>query len=106
MLLITLLQTLLDEANKIDMPFPIFLKLSSWAERDRNFERWLYQEVRNQFNISKYVTAQWLQRKSCILLLDSFDEIAEPLRYKCLQSINAFYQKHQTPIVITCRKHI
>lgn len=104
-LLLDLTRHLLDEAQHDERrPIPVIFNLSSWAKRHPSLERWLVQELRDQYGLSRRFAQQWHQENKILPLLDGLDEVAEPQRKSCVAAINTFMQEYGAEGIVVCSR--
>jgi len=104
--------TLLDLARKLigkaeqDIsiePIPVVFNLSSWGNSKSLFD-WLTKELSEKYQIPKKIGEAWLEQNRLLPLLDGFDEIAEPHRQNCINSINEFIGAYGLPGMVVCSR--
>lgn len=104
-LLLDLTRTLLAQAEHDQRhPLPVVFNLTSWAQQRWPLERWLVQELRNQYGVSQRLAQQWLHANGILPLLDGLDEVATPYRSACVEAINTFCQEHGTEGIVVCSR--
>jgi hypothetical protein len=103
-LLLSLAMWLVEQAQQdLTQPFPILLRLSSWAAKRLPLEEWACEQMAQVYNIAHQVCKQWLQQERIILLLDECDDMKEEMRADCLAAVNAYHHAHLVPLVVCCR---
>jgi energy-coupling factor transporter ATP-binding protein EcfA2 len=104
-LLLDLARTLLDQAERDERcPLPVVFNLSSWAQQRLPLERWLVQELRDQYGVGRRLAQQWVRANAILPLLDGLDEVAAPQRAGCVQAINTFCREHGTEGIVVCSR--
>lgn len=104
-LLLDLARHLLEEARRDETrPIPVIFNLSSWAQQRPPLDKWLVQELRDQYSLSKRFAQQWLKENIVLPLLDGLDEVAEPQRAGCVATINSFMQEHGAEGIVVCSR--
>ncbi len=81
---------------------PVVFNLSSWARKLQTIEKWLVQELQEQYYVSKALGETWIRSEALILLLDGLDEVQADQRNDCVQALNLFMQNHGTTEVVVC----
>jgi eukaryotic-like serine/threonine-protein kinase len=104
-ILLKLLKQLIDDFDKDqDRLLPVLFHLSSWTERQENFDDWLVNELKIQYKISPEYGIKFIQKQELILLLDGFDEINVKYRIKCIQKLNDFIDKYGLTEIVMCSR--
>ena len=85
------------------LPLPVIVNLSTWANRQLPLEEWLIQEAAISYDVPCKPLAQWMQQDQLLPLLDGLDEIPEDARPACINTINAFQETHLVPLVVCSR---
>ncbi|HEY6251561.1 MAG TPA: NACHT domain-containing protein, partial [Candidatus Angelobacter sp.] len=101
---ITLLELARDLITRAEQdttkPVPVVLNLSSWQARDKKFEEWVVRELNSKYRVMISIAHNWIKSVDLVLLLDGLDEVAQPLRVDCAESINRFLLEGQIGIAI------
>ncbi|WP_069470896.1 NACHT domain-containing protein [Candidatus Marithrix sp. Canyon 246] len=91
-------QELIDKAkNNIQKPVPIILYLADWDTRFASFEDWLKHELILVGLPENNIEADFkllVHGKTCVFLLDGFDNLPPQQRMDRLASINSFIHKY------------
>ncbi len=56
-------------------PIPVVFNLSSWVEKQLPLEKWLIEELRDNYQVPKAWSKPWIERQELTLLLDGLDEV-------------------------------
>jgi hypothetical protein len=102
--LLTLARDLLPEPEDVEAPVPIVLLLSRWT--GGGFRDWVISELEVLYRIRRSVTAQFLEEGGVTLILDGLDEVAPPMRERCVRAIDHFMSADECPlagVVVSCR---
>lgn len=103
-LLLELTRVLLKRADEtLAEPTPVVFNLSSWGQNKTPLEKWLVEELRIRYNISKNLAQNWIKQDDLLLLLDGLDEVHLAHRDACVEAINQFHQEHHIPLVVCSR---
>lgn len=106
-LLVDLAQELLQQAQQNqNMPFPVVLNLSTWANTQQPLEQWLAEELLLQYRVPRRLTATWINTDQLFPLLDGLDEVKDTARATCIEAINHYNQRHLLPLAVCCRSEI
>lgn len=84
--LLKLAEYLVDRDTRV----PIYLNLFSWAAGSQPFHKWLYDEIRNQYDILLNEAKDLVEGNYLILLLDGFDEVPFNFREYLVRSLTRF----------------
>jgi transcriptional regulator with XRE-family HTH domain len=85
-------------------PMPVVFHLASWAAERRPLARWLVDELRRRYGVSRRLGERWIADEQVLPLLDGLDEVADRHRDACVAAINLFRRDHgQLPMVVCCR---
>ena len=104
-LLLQLARQLLDRAEKDkDQPIPVVANLGPWATRGQPLATWLPDELFFLYSIPHKASEAWLRQDKLILLLDGFDEVADPSRAGCAAEINAYRHDHGSAGIVVCSR--
>ncbi len=103
--LLELARELIARAEKhINLPVPVVLTLSKWADKRRSITDWVVDELISTYQVSASFARTLMAKEQMLLLLDGLDEVSTEFRGLCLQALNQFSQEHgQTEIAITSR---
>lgn len=94
---------LLDAEADIREPVPVVLNLSTWAQKMKPLDEWIFEEMWRQYGLGKRVTRIWLAHDHLTLLLDGLDEVRPAARDACVKAINNFREDHDAGIVVCSR---
>jgi hypothetical protein len=104
-LLLDLARTLIARAQEDEThPIPVVFNLSSWAQQRQPLEKWLVQELREQYGAGKHLAKDWVEQRAILPLLDGLDEVAAPHRAACVDAINAYCREHSPEGVVVCSR--
>jgi hypothetical protein len=87
-------------------PIPVYLNLSIWNDKDRNFHDWLIESICHDgfYQIDESVVRFWLENHGIVLLLDGLDEVADKSQASCLNAMVEFRKQHgSTRLILCCR---
>ena len=84
--LLKLAEYLVDRDTRV----PIYLNLFSWAAGSQPFHKWLYDEIRNQYDVLLNEAKDLVEGNYLILLLDGFDEVPFNFREYLVRSLTRF----------------
>ncbi|SFM53998.1 DUF4062 domain-containing protein [Nitrosomonas communis] len=88
-----------------NLPIPVVFNLSSWYSQDLTIQRWLTQEFKNLYQVSKSTVEGWIKNQELLLLFDGLDEVKAEFREDCVRAINQFMQEYgMTELVVCCRR--
>ncbi|MGC9505401.1 MAG: NACHT domain-containing protein, partial [Baaleninema sp.] len=88
----------------IALASPVVFNLSSWSNKQQNFDRWLVSELNSKYQVGKETAKTWVKEQKLLLLLDGLDEVTLNSREACVDAINEFCQKYgQTELVVCSR---
>lgn len=88
----------------LSQPIPVVINLSSWGRKPQPIEKWLIQELKEKYKVSKSLGKTWVKTESLILLLDGLDEVKSEQRNACIQALNRFMaSQNTTELVVCCR---
>lgn len=82
---------------------PVLLPLSSWAVKRLSLQDWLAEQIATLYNMSPYMSLQWVQTQQFLPLLDGLDEMEEAARPLCITAINTYHREHLGPLVVCSR---
>lgn len=119
-LMLQLTQELLKVAESDeDQPFPVVCYLSPWptsqprggragrerpVEQQPSLQEWIISQLKDEYKVPPRVASSWLETRSLVLLFDGLNEVVEPYRKQCVDSINEFVSEYDsTPVVVLCR---
>lgn len=106
-LLLELARYLVEQAfQDPTQPLPIFIPLSSWAQKRLPLQDWLIEQVAFLYDVHQDLSRQWLQAQHILPLLDGLDEMEESARPACIEAINAYHRGllgHLRPLVVCSR---
>lgn len=104
-LLLELARSLLDEAAYDErQPMPVVFNLSSWAQQHLPLERWLVQELRDQYGVGRRLAQEWIEQRAILPLLDGLDEVTAPRRAACVEAINTFRREQGSEGLVVCSR--
>lgn len=107
-LLLKLAEGLIEQTEvNLSRPIPIVLNLSSWAkspDQQPSIERWLVQELQDQYRVPQKIGEQWVKDEQLLLLLDGLDEVRSEVRDACVQALNNFTQAYIATGVVICSR--
>lgn len=105
-MLLHLAQTLVRQAEQEEThPFPVILRLSSWAEQQSALEDWMIDQLALTYDVSQKLSAQWVRNGQILPLLDGLDEVNASSRSACIAALNTYHQEHLlVPLVICSRR--
>lgn len=104
-ILLKLLEVLIQQIeNDLNQQFPVVFNLSSWTNKQKNFDQWLVQELTSKYELNKPLAQSWVKEQQLILLLDGFDEVQKKYRQDCVQKINIFRQAHGLTEIVICSR--
>jgi eukaryotic-like serine/threonine-protein kinase len=104
-LLLELARDLLTHAERDEHhPIPVIFPLSSWAEHHGPLDRWLVDELHNQYGVPRKIATAWIHDDQVLPLLDGLDEVAQDYRTACVEAINAFRQEHGLVSMVVCSR--
>ena len=78
----------------IQAPFPVFLHLSSWQNKQKTIFEWAIEIIQSELDLSGEKVRQLLGKQNLILFFDGLDEVDIKLRQKCVQEINKFRKEN------------
>lgn len=103
-LLLHLVGELLQRAESDpDLPIPIILNLSSWAEKKLALVDWFCEQCALIYSIPKRNSASWIASDQILFLLDGLDEVEASVRPACIEAINLYREEHLVPLVVCSR---
>lgn len=104
-LLLQLAKSLIALAEQIsDLPVPVILVLSSWADGCKPISEWVVQELRDKYQVPPVVGQQMVANHQVILLLDSLDEVETTAQGACVHCLNEFVQGNRTLGTVVCSR--
>ena len=105
-LLLELLRELLRRAEEnAQHPLPAFFHLAGWAVKRQPLDAWLVDELHDKYQVPVPVGRSWVEAGQLLPLLDGLDEVAQPYRSACIDTINHYYQEHSAAsLVVSSRK--
>jgi hypothetical protein len=83
---------------------PVVLNLASWARERQPLDVWLAQELRDSYGVPPRIARAWIKSDALALLLDGLDEVAEPHRAACVETVNAYRQEHGLVPLVVCSR--
>ncbi|MBE9036214.1 NACHT domain-containing protein [aff. Roholtiella sp. LEGE 12411] len=105
---ITLLQLareLIEPAKEdVRLPMPVVLNLSSWKRQRQTLNKWLIEELNNEYDVPREIGERWISKDKLLLLLDGLDEIREDIRIDCVEALNRFRKKHKHTNIVVCSR--
>ncbi|HEX7182095.1 MAG TPA: DUF4062 domain-containing protein [Thermoanaerobaculia bacterium] len=103
--LLRLLRGLASEAERDpDSPVPVYLDLSSWAERRGSLADWLAREINERYRFDPDTARQWVRDRQLLPLLDGLDEVERECRSDCVDAIHGFLTSHgENGVAVACR---
>src|SRR5215470_70591 len=63
----------------------------------------MVEQIAQTYDIPHKVSEAWVQDEQILPLLDGLDEMEEAARPACIAAINAYHQRHLTPLVVCSR---
>ena len=104
--LLALVEQILDSLEPTSPAHvPVVFNLSSWAEKRLPLEKWLVEELRRNYEVSRKLAETWVADEVLGLFLDGLDEVASEARIGCVAAINAYRNEHgSVPICVCCRR--
>lgn len=94
---------LLAAEHDYTLPLPVVFNLSSWSIK-QSIADWLVQQLQIQYQVSKDIGKNWLQKQQLLLMLDGLDEVSVLHRDACVVALNHFSLEYgQTDMVVTSR---
>jgi eukaryotic-like serine/threonine-protein kinase len=101
--LLEIARELLERAEKDqDQQIPVVFNLSTWPVRRLNLTDWLIEELHTSYNVPRRIGSLWLASRDILPLLDGLDEVAEPYRAQCVETINHFMREYGLIRVAVC----
>jgi hypothetical protein len=80
----------------------VVFNLSTWPVRRLNLTDWLIEELHTSYNVPRRIGSLWLASRDILPLLDGLDEVAEPYRAQCVETINHFMREYGLIRVAVC----
>ena len=85
-------------------PIPVVFNLSSWTKQRQTIEKWLTEELKEQYGVPKLLSQLWIEREQMILLLDGLDEVKAEYRNTCVRALNNFVATHSMTEMVVCSR--
>lgn len=94
---------LLEALDNINAQIPIIIELSKWEKTNESFNKWITNQIHQEYQTAQRISQKWLEENQVCLLLDGLDEVNSSSRDECAIAINEFQKEYSTPLVICCR---
>jgi len=104
-LLLELARDLIERAKADEThPIPVVFNLSSWTQNRPSLQDWMIEDLNSKYQVPHHLAEEWVTANQILPLLDGLDEVAEPHRQKCIETINAYRKEHGfLPMIVSCR---
>lgn len=103
--LLKLARRFIEKANKnLSLPIPVVVNLSSWANRPKPIDKWLVEELKEKYQVSKSLSKSWIEQEQLLLLLDGLDEVKAERRNACVIALNKFLNTHGLTELVVCSR--
>lgn len=104
-ILLKLLEKIIEEIkDDFSKQIPVVFNLSSWINKQNNFDDWLAQELNKKYQVSRSSAEELVNNQQLILLLDGFDEVKEAHRRDCIKKINKFIKNYGETVIVLCSR--
>ncbi|MBM7774396.1 energy-coupling factor transporter ATP-binding protein EcfA2 [Actinokineospora baliensis] len=89
-------------AATLTHPTPLLLSAATWTEPpgQRPLLTWLATQAAAEFNTTPETARHWLTTRAIALLLDDFDTLPHPTRFRLAGMINDLVHAYRLPVVI------
>ncbi|MEH1847857.1 MAG: NACHT domain-containing protein [Nostoc sp.] len=103
--LLQLAERLLKDSKKNSyLAMPVVFNLSSWEKQQKHILKWLIDELREKYQVPKFLSEPWIRNQQLILLLDGLDEVKEDHRNECICALNKFILDFPQTEVAVCSR--
>jgi hypothetical protein len=104
--LLRLATDLIDQAEANEAaPIPVIFELSTWKDDRQPLDQWLTAQLKENYNVPKSVSEQWLKHEQLLPLLDGLDELGLNRQVKCVQAINQLLKETTySHLIVCCRR--
>jgi len=104
-ILLKLLEKIIEEIkDDFTKEIPVVFNLSSWRNKQNDFNDWLAQELNKKYQVSRVFAEKLVKNQQLILLLDGLDEVKEAHRIDCIKKINEFIINHGETVIVLCSR--